>query len=124
MYAYMPMVASILPLLLNEGAQGRYDGLMALSKMLGSELSDQMAYGMQLSVICSEDADGLKDDPAMEAPLLGNALVAGLVAQCAAWPKGARPADFHAPLASDVPALLLSGEFDPVTPPRLRRRAW
>ena len=28
------------------------------------------------------------------------------------------PADFHAPLRSDVPALVLEGEFDPVTPPR------
>ena len=28
------------------------------------------------------------------------------------------PADFHQPLASDVPALVLEGEFDPVTPPR------
>jgi pimeloyl-ACP methyl ester carboxylesterase len=122
MYAYSPMVSSILPLLIHEGAQGRFDGLMALSKMLGSQLSDQMAYGMQLSVICSEDADGLKDDPGMAASLLGNSLVAGLVAQCDAWPKGKRPADFHAPLASDVPALLLSGELDPVTPPAYAAR--
>jgi pimeloyl-ACP methyl ester carboxylesterase len=28
------------------------------------------------------------------------------------------PADFHKPLATDVPALVLEGEFDPVTPPR------
>src|SRR5690606_19923307 len=117
MYAYTPMAASILPLLIHEGAQGRYDGLMALSKMLEDSLSEQMAYGMQLSVICSEDADGLRNDPDMESSLLGNVLVEGLVAQCQAWPKGERPDDFHRPLASDVPALLLSGELDPVTPP-------
>ncbi|MFC3716162.1 alpha/beta hydrolase [Luteimonas soli] len=122
MYAYSPMVSSILPLLIHEGAQGRFDGLMALSKMLGSQLSDQMAYGMQLSVICSEDADGLEDDPGMDDSLLGNSLVAGLVAQCDAWPKGKRPDDFHKPLASDVPALLLSGELDPVTPPAYAER--
>ena len=28
------------------------------------------------------------------------------------------PKDFHAPLTGSVPTLLLSGEFDPVTPPR------
>ncbi len=117
MYAYTPVAASILPLLIHEGVEGRYDGLMALAKMLEGSLSEQMAYGMQLSVICSEDADGLKDDPSMASSLLGNALVSGLVAQCDAWPKGARPADFHAPLRSDVPALLLAGELDPVTPP-------
>src|SRR3546814_6964982 len=70
----------------------------------------------------SEDADGLKDDPDMDSSLLGNSLVAGLVEQCDVWPKGKRPEDFHRPLASDVPALLLSGELDPVTPPAYAQR--
>jgi pimeloyl-ACP methyl ester carboxylesterase len=39
-------------------------------------------------------------------------------AQCEAWPQGARPADFRAPLTGKMPVLILSGEFDPVTPPR------
>lgn len=117
MYAYAPLAASILPLQLNEGAQGRYAGLMALSKMLVGDLDGMMAMGMQLSVICSEDAAGLKDDPAMATSLLGNVLVSGLRAQCAVWPKGRMPADFHQPLRTNVPALLLSGELDPVTPP-------
>jgi predicted esterase len=34
------------------------------------------------------------------------------------WPKGARPTDFHQPFSSDLPVLVLEGEFDPVTPPR------
>jgi pimeloyl-ACP methyl ester carboxylesterase len=90
---------------------------MALSKLLTTGLSDQMAYGMQLSVICSEDADGVRGDPSMTTSLLGNLLVDTLLAQCAVWPKGERPADFHKPLATAVPALLISGELDPVTPP-------
>ena len=36
---------------------------------------------------------------------------------CSIWPAGEIPPDFHAPLASDTPVLLLSGEADPVTPP-------
>jgi pimeloyl-ACP methyl ester carboxylesterase len=118
MYAYTPLAASLLPLQLNEAANGRYEGLMALSRMLGSELSDQMTFGMQLSVICSEDAAGLKADPSVDGTLLGNQFSEFLGAQCQVWPKGAMPADFHAPLATRVPALLMSGEFDPVTPPR------
>src|SRR3546814_3147158 len=96
---------------------------MALSKMLGNELSEQMAYGMQLSVICSEDADGLKDDPDMDSSLLGNSLVAGLVEQCDVLPKGKRPEDFYRPPAIDVPALLLSAELDSVTPQAYAQRA-
>ena len=117
MYAYVPVAASILPLLLNEASQGRYEGLMSLSKMLGETMTDQMMYGMQLSVVCTEDAAGLKADAAMSSSLLGNALVDLLQAQCAVWPHGRMPTDFHAPLATNVPALLLSGELDPVTPP-------
>ncbi|WP_084073618.1 alpha/beta fold hydrolase [Noviluteimonas dokdonensis] len=117
MYAYAPLAASILPLLLNEADQGRYENLMSLSKMLGGSMSDMMAYGMQLSVVCTEDAAGLKADASMASSLLGNSLVDLMQAQCAVWPHGDMPKDFHAPLATKVPALLLSGELDPVTPP-------
>lgn len=118
MYAYMPLVSSLLPLELAEAAHGRYAPLMALSKMLTADLSQQMAMGMQLSVACSEDAFGLKSDPAAADTLLGNSLPAVLGTQCAVWPKGSMPADFHQPLRSQVPTLVLEGELDPVTPPR------
>jgi len=118
MYAYMPLASSLLPLQLNEAANGRYDALMSLSKMLGEQMSDSITLGMQLSVICTEDGSELKADPADEDTLLGNDFARYLVAQCAVWPKGVRPAGFRAPLKGKVPALLLSGEFDPVTPPR------
>ena len=118
MYAYMPLASSLLPLQLNEAANGRYDALMALSKMLGDQMADSITIGMQLSVICSEDGSELKANPADEGTLLGNDFSLYLTAQCAVWPKGTRPAGFRAPLKTAVPALLLSGEFDPVTPPR------
>ena len=118
MYAYMPLASSLLPLQLNEAANGRYDALMSLSKMLGEQMSDSITIGMQLSVICTEDGGELKANPADEGTLLGNDFSKYLVAQCAVWPKGVRPAGFRAPLKTPVPALLLSGEFDPVTPSR------
>jgi pimeloyl-ACP methyl ester carboxylesterase len=40
-----------------------------------------------------------------------------LIAVCDVWPRGVAPADASTPVASDVPALLLSGALDPVTPP-------
>ena len=86
--------------------------------MLGDQMADSITVGMQLSVICSEDGSELKANPADEGTLLGNDFSRYLAAQCAVWPKGTRPAGFRAPLKTAVPALLLSGEFDPVTPPR------
>ena len=37
---------------------------------------------------------------------------------CQAWPKGDKPADFNTALKGDLPVLVLTGEFDPVTPPK------
>jgi pimeloyl-ACP methyl ester carboxylesterase len=118
MFAYAPAVAGLLPLELNEAAQGRYEPIMALSNLLSSTIGGQIMHGMQLSVICTEDAGELKADSADVGSLLGVDMITVLQAQCSVWPQGQRPADFRKPLTGPVPALILSGEFDPVTPPR------
>jgi pimeloyl-ACP methyl ester carboxylesterase len=118
MFSYAPQAAALLPLVLSEAEQGRYGPLMSLAKLLENQLGEQFMHGMQLSVICSEDVDLLQDSAADRDTVLGDMMNAYLKAQCAVWPTGTRPADFHVPLKTDVPALLLSGEFDPVTPPR------
>jgi pimeloyl-ACP methyl ester carboxylesterase len=98
--------------------QGRGETLMAQAQMLVDQLGEQIMHGMQLSVACSEDAPRLEVDPADADSVLGTDFVEFTLAQCAVWPKGTVPEDFHAPLASDAPVLLLSGELDPVTPSR------
>lgn len=118
MFAYAPTVAGMLPLQLHEASQGRYEPLMALSTLLAGTIGDSIMHGMQLSVICSEDAAELRADPADANSLLGTAMIDVIKAQCEVWPHGTRPADFRTPLAGKVPVLILSGEFDPVTPPR------
>jgi pimeloyl-ACP methyl ester carboxylesterase len=118
MYAYVPLLATMLPRLLAEAGAGRPEMLMAQARMIESLADEQIAQGMQLSVFCAEDADRLRVDPADAGTLLGTGFVASLLAQCEVWPRGRRPPDFNAPVQSDRPVLLLSGEFDPVTPPR------
>lgn len=118
MYAYMPAAGALLPKLIHEAGAGRYENLMALAQMLQTDMKDSMAMGMQLSVVCSEDSEGLNGGGGDEGTVLGNTMAQGLAAACKVWPKGAAPADFHQPLATAVPALVLAGEFDPVTPPR------
>ncbi|RBH98017.1 alpha/beta hydrolase, partial [Xanthomonas oryzae pv. oryzae] len=55
-FSYAPETASLLPLVLDEAAAGRYASLMALAQMSASSMSDQMNRLMQWSVLCSEDA--------------------------------------------------------------------
>jgi pimeloyl-ACP methyl ester carboxylesterase len=117
LFAYVPQLAAMLPLSLAEAAAGRPEVLMAQGRMIEGLVGEQIAQGMQLAVNCSEDADRLRVDPADAGTLMGTAFVATLLEQCAAWPRGRRPADFTAPVSSERPVLLLSGEFDPVTPP-------
>ena len=121
MFSYMPQTASLLPLVLDEASQGRYAPLMSLHDLMGRNMGGSMARGMQWSVICAEDADRYQEGGA-EGTLLGPEVARMFFAACATWPHGGRPEDFTAPLSSDVPVLLLSGELDPVTPPRYAER--
>ena len=121
MFSYMPQTASLLPLVLDEASQGRYAPLMSLHDLMGRNMGGSMARGMQWSVICAEDADRYREGGA-EGTLLGPDVARMFFAACATWPHGGRPEDFIAPLKSELPVLLLSGEFDPVTPPRYAER--
>jgi pimeloyl-ACP methyl ester carboxylesterase len=118
MYAYMPATAALLPKLVHEANQGRYADLMALAQMLTGEMQDMIATGMQFSVICAEDAGSFNRRAGDEATVLGQTMVDAMGAMCAAWPAGKAPADFRTPLTGNTPVLAISGQFDPVTPPR------
>src|SRR5690606_13005866 len=118
MFSYQPAAAATLPLLLHEAAEGRYAPLMAQSRMLASSIGDQMAHGMQLSVMCTEDAAEMAIEPGDDGSVLGNDMVSLLKTQCAEWPTAPRAEGFRDPLSGDLPVLAISGEFDPVTPPR------
>jgi pimeloyl-ACP methyl ester carboxylesterase len=115
--AYSPLTAALLPLTLHEADQGNYTPLAGQKKLITDDLGSHIDNGMELSVICAEDADLLSARPEDAATLLGNDQIARIQAACAVWPRGYRPAQFHQPLASALPVLLLAGERDPVTPP-------
>ncbi len=121
-FSYAPQTASLLPLVLDEAAQGRYAPLMSLAQLMTRSMAGSMNRGMQWSVICAEDADRFDPDAARRDTLLGDEVGRMFFAACPVWPTGGRPADFNAPFKSDLPVLLLSGELDPVTPPRYGER--
>lgn len=118
MFAYSPETAALLPLSIAEGLKGDFTPLAGQTQVLTGDMADLAENAMQLSVICSEDADLLAPRPQDEGTLLGNHLVNGIKTACEVWPHETRPADFHAPLKTDKPVLILEGAFDPVTPPR------
>jgi pimeloyl-ACP methyl ester carboxylesterase len=84
-----------------------------------------LAMGMAFSVTCAEDLPYIDAAAAAQAnagTLLGNYRIREQQQVCADWPRGSIPADAHQLVRSAVPALLFSGERDPVTPPEFGRR--
>ncbi len=119
--SYSAMEASLLPALIHQAAIGRAAPMAAETFMLARQVRDQLASGMQNSVVCSEDVPFFHVEEAerhrIELTYQGVDQLDALVEICKLWPRGPVDADLHAPLSSAVPTLLLSGEADPVTPP-------
>lgn len=116
--SYASETQAMLPLLINEAASnGDFSRLAAQALIVISRITDSLAHGMELSVVCSEDYPFMDLHADMGETLLGNLFIEALQVQCDAWPRGEVAHDFHEPKAFTLPVLLLSGERDPVTPP-------
>jgi pimeloyl-ACP methyl ester carboxylesterase len=116
---YSPLASSLVPELIARAERNDFQAMLALAT-LNEPTADNMAIGMQLSVLCAEDHPFITPEEAVRessGTLFGNHLMAWRQQACDMWPKGRVPADYHEHVRSDVPVLLLSGDLDPVTPP-------
>lgn len=118
---YAPELSALLPLSVASATRGDFGPMVAQAALLGDGMGGSLAEGMFLSVICSEDVPYITEEQAAEetaGTLMGTMFIDHLRASCEHWVQGPIPAGFRDPVRSDVPALVLSGEVDPVTPPR------
>jgi pimeloyl-ACP methyl ester carboxylesterase len=115
--SYVPQLSSLLPLVVSEAEQGRYESLMAIARVWSDQVGDQLNRGMQWSVVCAEDAPRYQPDPADARTVLGPDMARMFFAACGQWPRGQMATDFTTPYQGALPTLVLSGELDPVTPP-------
>jgi pimeloyl-ACP methyl ester carboxylesterase len=119
-------LAARLPSFVHQAAQGDFVPFAQMAATFGHYIVDQLDVGMQLSVICAEDASRIAERDIEEASagsFLGPRRPREVLKACALWPKRPLPADFLNPLRSEVPALIVSGTNDPVTPPRFGEQA-
>jgi pimeloyl-ACP methyl ester carboxylesterase len=118
---YNAATASATPYIIHRAAQGDFEPFAHLAMLWEPSLRGILAIGMHLSVTCAEDVPFIAPgaiEPAIAGTYLGGYRVQQQIAACHEWRRGDVPADFHLPLATDIPALLVSGPYDPVTPPR------
>lgn len=85
-----------------------------------TNLAAGLALGLNLSVTCTEDAPYFTaEDVKREAggTFMGGHVAMSVKQACENWPRGSLPEGYHSLPRSDAPALILSGEVDPATPP-------
>ena len=121
---YTSETQAMLPILIDEViATGSMERLAAQALMVMNGLTDVVARGMELSIICSEDYPFIDTKADHSDTLLGGIFLKSLETQCDLWPRGKVAEDFHNPVVSDLPVLLLSGERDPRNTPHYADQA-
>jgi pimeloyl-ACP methyl ester carboxylesterase len=116
---YSPLTASMVPTLVDKAERNEFQSLFALG-LAGEGTAENMSIGMQLSVLCSEDAARVTPADVQQATagtIFGSHLLGTQLKACEMWPRGVVDASYYEPVVSDVPTLVLSGDLDPVTPP-------
>ena len=117
---YSPVPASRVPLFLHLAAQGNFVPIAQAAIEYRTILVGTGSNGMYLSVTCAEDLPWIKagEGERMAAnTFLGDYRLRQQREACALWPRAEVKRDYAEPVRADVPVLILTGEWDPVTPP-------
>lgn len=118
-----PAAIPALPQVINDASRGKLAGLLPLTQQVPSSFN----WGLRLSIWCSEEMP-FESRSRMDSQMSKELGLGGMdnrtvdPEMCAAWRVAPADAKANEALKSDVPALILAGEFDPVTPPAWGRR--
>jgi pimeloyl-ACP methyl ester carboxylesterase len=116
---YSPEAASRAPNLVRDlltSKTGLVENALATRNLMAGE---RLSAGFFLSVSCTEDVPYLPKNIAALASgtFGGDYRLRQQINACAVWPHGQVSPAHRTPTKSAIPTLVLSGEFDPVTPP-------
>ena len=124
---YSDFTATLIPAVLAglAGHDGAGDAAEFVA-LLGVESASQRAHtgspATSAAVTCAEWLPLASGPPAGVGDLAAAVVGDGLAAQCEPWAIGASPLSAE-PVESDLPVLLISGWFDPITPPEFAEQA-
>ena len=111
---YSSATSRFIPLLLTQAAAGNREPLAAAIREVHRQLIPQLALGLHLAVFCSEDL------PFHPSQGLAPASFFRLEYEraCRGWPQAEVREDFHSAERVGAAALVIVGQWDPVTSPR------
>jgi pimeloyl-ACP methyl ester carboxylesterase len=117
---YNPRAASEVPLYLHLAAQGDFVPLAEAALRYRRNLVGSGSNGLYLSITCAEDLPWIKpgEGERMAAnTFLGDYRLRQQREACTLWPRATIPSNYSEPVSATAPVLILTGEWDPVTPP-------
>lgn len=124
---YAPAAARQVPLFLHQAARtGDYRAFAEFQLERNIGFARGFAEGMYFALTCTEDVartDTATAYAAGRGTFLADHRARAHIESCGDWPQGVLPADFGQEVASDVPVLIITGQYDPVTPPSDARSA-
>ena len=109
-----------LPKMIYDARDGHYELLQVMWPLVAFDRT--FASGMYFSVMCAEDADFTLNDLALDGVDKHIAQVqthetGAFLETCQKWEVPQLGANADEPISSNIPTLLFSGQFDPITPP-------
>lgn len=117
---YQAGAASRIPLFIHLAAQGNFTPLAQAAISYRQQIVATGSNGMYLSVTCAEDLPMIKPGEGERNGVntfLGDYRLRQQRAACVLWQRARLPNNYAEPTRSDVPVLILTGQWDPVTPP-------
>jgi pimeloyl-ACP methyl ester carboxylesterase len=108
-----------IPLMIQKAMAGDFKSFATFFSAFRT-VAKSLSLGMNLSVICAEDASAISAKEVVretKGTFLGSKLVRSVIEVCRDWPHSRLPKRFFTPTRSNVPALIMSGRLDPDTPP-------
>ena len=118
---YMTELQPLIPYLIDRADQGDF-AFVADALLPMTMFEDTGATGMYITVVCAGSGNVSADDLSYDglAERLredGRESAEAMLDICKAWGIETLPDSVHELVRSDVPVLLLSGDYDPITPP-------
>jgi len=117
---YQSGAASRLPLFIHTAAKNNFVPLAEAAVFYRQQIVASGSNGMYLSVTCAEDLPWIKKGEGERNGIntfLGDYRLRQQRAACELWPRAELVRDYSEPTRAKVPALILTGQWDPVTPP-------
>ncbi|MEP7255896.1 MAG: alpha/beta fold hydrolase [Ferruginibacter sp.] len=115
---YAPFSMRKIPFIIHQAYVGNFKPFISLYHN-GADTSNSIAEGFYLCVTCAEDVPFIKSgeiDSLTNNTFMGKYRINQQADGCANWVRGNIPNDFLEPTISDIPTLIMSGGYDPITP--------